>query len=110
VQYIPHCNKVQLLVLFRPLHKTFKNGQMKQESTQVKVNFPEVEEAMKNGYQQSFISRPTGLLVWDNNNSKFYEPEDMIVQLVICTIQATLYLIQTKDGLYKGTFIDYWDV
>jgi hypothetical protein len=83
---------------------------MKQESTQAKVNFPELEQAMRNGYQQDFVNRPTGLLVCCTNNSKFYEPEELIVQLVVCTIRATLYLIQTKDGLYKGTLIEYWDV
>ena len=71
--------------------------------------FPELQEASQNGYSHDFTTTPGGQLRCLSNPSRFYELEDVEIKLGNSSLQATLYLIKTKDGLYAGTLVDYWE-
>ena len=71
--------------------------------------FPELTEAIDNGYSHDFTLTPEGLFCCLSNPTRHYEIGEIIIQTLRCSIPATLYLLTTKDGLYSGTFVEYWE-
>jgi hypothetical protein len=65
-------------------------------------------EAFTEGYTESFIITATGLLISLASPGRFYEIDEVEIQEPIrLAIPATLFRITTKDGLLKGTLIDW---
>lgn len=74
-------------------------------------NFPllsELEELTNAGYSESFNVTNNGQLFCLANPDKFYDLHEVeIGQPIRLSIPATLYIITTKDGLLRGTLIDF---
>jgi hypothetical protein len=80
---------------------------MKQQS---QYSFPELQEALSNGYNHFFTTHANGSLKCSLNPSRHYEPHEVHIKAITCLLnRATLYLISTQDGLYKGVMVDYWE-
>jgi hypothetical protein len=74
------------------------------------LSFPELTHAILNGYDHHFRVHTDGILHCLSNPGKHYSLEEVHLQVVTCSlIKASLYLITTHDGMYKGTLIDYWE-
>jgi hypothetical protein len=74
------------------------------------LTFPELEAAIARGYHHFFKIHPDGLMECLSNPNTFYELDDVILRFTQSSSKkATLYLIETRDGLYKGVHIDYWE-
>lgn len=73
-------------------------------------HFPELHEAISSGFTDHFIFRPDHTLLCLSDSLKVYELDDVTISIVSCTsVPATLYLINTKDGLYNGVAVEYWE-
>ena len=71
--------------------------------------FPELSEAIANGYCHDFFLRPDGFLQCHSNPSRYYEIDELNIAVLTCfCANASLYLITTIDGV-KGHMIDYWE-
>ena len=82
---------------------------MKQYNSNSPHLFPELEKAIQNGYPHDFTLSPSGELRCLSKPEHLYGPEEVEVVFIHCAQKATLYLVVTKDGLYSGTYIDYWE-
>jgi hypothetical protein len=72
--------------------------------------FPELHGAIENGYYHHFTIHPDGSLRCNSNLAKHYEIDELNIKAITCSVnQATIYLIDTLDGLYKGVLVDYWE-
>lgn len=72
--------------------------------------FPELTEAITNGYHHCFQIHADGLVVCLSNKQKLYDTHEIVQGFINCPERkATIYLITTNDGLYKGTWVDYWE-
>jgi hypothetical protein len=68
----------------------------------------ELLNAFAEGYTESFITTANGLLTALSNPGRFYELDEVDIQEPVrLSIPATLFRITTKDGLVKGTLIDW---
>ncbi len=69
---------------------------------------PELEEFIKAGYSENFNVTNNGQLYCLTNPGKLYELHEVeIGQPIRLSIPATLFKITTKDGLFRGTLIDF---
>ena len=69
---------------------------------------PELQKAFLAGFTEHFQLSPTGSLYCLSNPDKFYDLNDVVISPpVSLSIPGTLFNISTKDGLRKGTFIDF---
>ena len=81
-----------------------------EQPTYPKYLFPELQEAVTNGFPESFCITHDGLLFCLANPCKHYNIHEVYIKVITCSLNnATLYLITTLDGLYKGVFVDYWE-
>lgn len=70
----------------------------------------ELAQAILNGYDHHFRVHPNGLLYCLSNLDKHYSLKEVHLKVITCpAIRASLYLITTLDGLYKGTMVDYYE-
>lgn len=71
--------------------------------------FPELSEAIANGYDHDFTLHPDGFLQCLTNPSRHYELNELNITVLTCfSLKASLYLITAVDGV-KGHMIDYWE-
>ncbi len=69
---------------------------------------PELQKAFLAGFTEHFHLSATGFLYCLSNPEKFYDLTDLVIgPPVPLSIPGTLFNISTKDGLRKGTFIDF---
>jgi hypothetical protein len=81
---------------------------MKQQNSH--LLFPELTEAILNGYDQNFFLNSDGLLQCLLNPDKEYEINEVSITVITCPLlKATIYLIDPIDGGCKGTMVEYWE-
>lgn len=79
---------------------------MEQQTNQHSV-FPELSNAISNGYSHDFTLRADGLVRCPSSPGKGYDLDEMSITVIPCpSFKASLYLIQTYDGL-RGTLVEY---
>ena len=72
--------------------------------------FPELSQAIALGYTHHFRLLVDDSLQCLSCPEKYYQFDEVLPQFIYCPLRkATIYLIITRDGLYKGTFVDYWE-
>jgi hypothetical protein len=72
--------------------------------------FSELSNAICNGYHHQFNLCSDGSLNCRSNQVKHYEIEELNITTITCFVnKATIYLIDTLDGLYHGVLVDYWE-
>lgn len=73
--------------------------------------YSEIALAICHGYDASFLIQSDGSFLYIGNPNKKYSAEDILVEKVVISIspQSTLYLVSTRDGLYKGTAVEFWE-
>ena len=73
-------------------------------------SFPELSLAIANGFNDNFRILMDGSLQCLSCSDKFYELEDIEIKVISSSFRnATLYLITTRDGLFKGPLVEYWE-
>jgi len=73
-------------------------------------SFPELQDAIQSGYHHCFCIHADGSLLCLSNPLKHYEIAEITVRAITCSLlKATLYLIDTNDGLFRGTLVEYWE-
>lgn len=73
-------------------------------------SFPELSSAIENGFNDHFRILMDGSLQCLSCTDKFYEIEEVEIEVISSPLhKATIYFISTRDGLYKGLMIDYWE-
>jgi hypothetical protein len=85
---------------------------MKQITLYAPHLIPELLDAIARGYDKHFMQHANGLIRCLSNPTKYYDFDEVHTdELIICSmIPATLYLIVTVDGIYKGTLLDIHDI
>lgn len=74
------------------------------------LKFPELTEAIFNGWDHDFILKADNLLYCLSNPEKFYDLNEVHISAITCQfVNATIYLITTIEGNCKGTLVDYWE-
>ena len=72
--------------------------------------FPELTEAIANGYCTHFLIDSDGLLYSPLYPAKHYGIDEVQIRFIRSAFRsATLYIIETIDGLLKGTLVEYWE-
>lgn len=73
--------------------------------------FPEFKDVIVSDYPHQFRMLADGLLQCLSCPTRFYDFDDVRTDKVITALvgKASLYLIATVDGLYKGVLIEYWE-
>lgn len=72
--------------------------------------FSELSEAIVKGYCDHFRLLHDGSLQCLSNPDNLYTIDDVRIEVISCYYErATLYLISTKNGLHKGTCVEFWE-
>jgi hypothetical protein len=68
-------------------------------------NFPELSQAIDNGFIDVFISADNGSFMCLRNN-RMYSSSELLVETIVCSsMDASLLLIKSLYGFFSGTSI-----
>ncbi|MES2930363.1 MAG: hypothetical protein V4665_01080 [Patescibacteria group bacterium] len=74
------------------------------------LRFSELSDAILAGYKHDFVIQVSGTLKCLSKPGKVYSPDEVDIRVITSLKKkASLLLITTNDGLYKGTSVDYWE-
>jgi hypothetical protein len=72
--------------------------------------FPELAQVINQGFPDDFVIHVDGFLMCLSDTSRRYSKDEVQTTAISCTsIPATLILISTLDGRFKGTAVEFWE-